>query len=100
MKRIYHLAISTVLVALLLSPLGCNSDDVIAELIEDVCYDGRAVLTVNRTEGVEPAYDGGNVEGWFTLARAFVNVVKKENLPYGEYVVCVHVCVFSVFVCV
>ena len=85
-SSIYHLATSIVLVVLLVSPLRCNCDDDIAELIEDVCFNGQAVLTANRTERVEPSYDGGNVGGWFSMARDFVNAVKKENLPYGEYV--------------
>ena len=80
--NIYRLAMHVVLVVLLVSPLGCNSDDVISEIIEDACLNGRGVLTANRTEGVEPSYDGGNVEGWFSMARGFVNAVKKENLPF------------------
>ena len=68
------------LVVLLLSPLVCNCDN---DVLEDVCPKGRAVLITNRTEGVNPSYDGGTVENWFAVARGFVNVVKKENLPYG-----------------
>lgn len=82
-------AISLVLLVLLLSPLGCKSDDII-ERVEDVCPSGRAVLTANRTVGVDPSYDGGTVEYWFTAAREFVNTVKKENLPYGKGLVCAH----------
>ena len=59
----------------------CQSD-----VIEDVCPEGRAGLTSNRTEGVNPSYDGGNLEHWYTLAQDFVNTVKKENLPYGMYI--------------
>ena len=91
---IYRSTTTVVLIALLLLPLGCNSDDAIAELVEDVCFDGRAVLSANRSVSVDPSYDGGTVEGWFTMARGFVNAVKKENLPYGTCTcTCVSVCV-------
>ena len=69
-----HLALAVLLV----SPLHCMCDE-----IEDVCPGSRTALIANRTEGVNPRYDGGTVEGWFSLAREFVNAVKGENLPYG-----------------
>ena len=68
------------LAVLLVSPLGCLGD-----VLEEVCPEGRGVLIANATEGVDPSYDAGGLEHWYTLARDFVNTVKRENLPYGTY---------------
>ena len=64
--------------ALLLSPLASQGD-----ILEEVCPAGRAVMFTNATQGVNPSYDGGAIDPWVSLARDFVNAVKKENLPYG-----------------
>lgn len=29
-------------------------------------------------------YDAGGLEGWYSLARGFVDAVQPENLPYGK----------------
>ena len=67
-------------VLLIIVPHWCECD-----VLQDVCPEGRSVLITNQTEGVNPSYDGGDIEHWFTIARDFVNMVKNENLPYGKY---------------
>ena len=74
----YCVGLSLILAILLTSPHGCKCN-----ILEDVCPEGKPVLNTNRTEGVHPSYDGGDIKHWFTLARDFVNAVKKQNLPYG-----------------
>lgn len=89
-SNINHWTIFSILLIIFLLPFGCNSDDVVdnvedvAEFIDDVCPEGKAVLGRNRTTSIDPSYDGGSLKHWFTMARGLVDSVKKENLPYGN----------------
>lgn len=86
--RCHRLAIAALLSLLLsIAPL-CDSQSSI------VCPEGGRVEIVDGELefGTLPPssppdreeYDAGGLEGWYGLARGFVNVVQSENLPYGK----------------
>ena len=89
---------------LLWSPYSKAEEDIVGDVVRDVCPVGSAVREENgslvfsvlpsRERKLKPEYDGGVLEPWwFKMARDFVNTVQEENLPYGmcSYV---YVCVF------
>lgn len=86
--RFRRLATVALLLSVLLSstPL-CESQNSI------VCNEGRRVsldsdgnLVYDPLPGSNPPdveeYDAGGLEGWYSLARGFVDAVQPENLPY------------------
>lgn len=88
--RFRRLATVALLLSVLLSstPL-CESQNSI------VCNEGRRVsldsdgnLVYDPLPGSNPPdveeYDAGGLEGWYSLARGFVDAVQPENLPYGK----------------
>ena len=103
-----HWTASVVLVGLVMSlcPLYSLADDIVEDIVGDICPIASSVRYVNgtpqfrdlpsRQREVDPSYDGGAVEEWFTLARSFVNAVKKENLPYSTCDVLTCMCMYQI----
>ena len=44
-------------------------------------------LPASDPVGDPDEYDPAGLDGWYNLARGFVNVVQPENLPYGALLV-------------
>lgn len=78
--------LSVLLCGLCLAPVSQSASNIQCSavvVIEDGDELDYGTLPPTEPVGEPDEYDPAGLDGWYDLARGFVNTVQPENLPYG-----------------
>lgn len=104
-KNMYRRLATVALLSVLLSitPLCESQSNIVCNVNRRVYVDSDGNLEYDPLPGSTPPdvdeYDPGGLEGWYSLARGFVDAVQPENLPYGNVFMLVWYIIFTLYHC-